>query len=211
MTEYIVEIGILEQDESAVYSTIVCPPVLPGDEPAVHGIAPSELAQGPKFANAFYRMVRFLEHATEMAVREDSESSGDEFGLPVLRERPPAVVIAAHNCFKFDLPILIVELLRCDVGLETLEKWLFVDTLHVLRAVDGEFTGGCVKLQCLLSRLRASDEALAAHRALSDCFALRGVCQSVAATLGVSIRRLFAPFCVAMDKKASLAALSCML
>ena len=177
----------------------------------MHGIAPSELAQGPGFAEAFRRMSRFLDNSVEMAVCEESGSSSEEFGPPALRESPPAIVLVAHNGFKFDLPILMVELLRCGIGLEILERWLFVDSLHVLRCIDGELTGGCVKLQCLLSRLRAADGALAAHRALSDCFALRGVCESVAANLGVSVHRLFAPFCVMLDKRASLAALSCMM
>ena len=211
LSAHIVEIGLLDHAGSLVFSTVVCPPELPGDEPTVHGIAPAELSLGPSFAEAFRRMAMFLDFSVEMAVGEVSDSSNEEVGPSVLRERPPTVVIAAHNGFKFDLPILMVELLRCGIGLETLERWLFVDSLHVLRCIDGELTGGCVKLQCLLSRLRAADGALAAHRALSDCFALRGVCESVAANLGVSVHRLFAPFCVMLDKRASLAALSCMM
>ena len=212
LSEHIVEIGLVEDRGSAVYSTVVCPPVLPGDDPTVHGIAPAELSRGPAFADAFRRMVRFLDNVAETAVAEESDSSCDDIGgSPVLREIPPAIVIAAHNGFKFDLPILMTECIRCGLGLETCERWLFVDTLHVLRAVDAELTGGCAKLQCLLNRLRAADEALPAHRALSDCFALRGVCQSLAAIVGVSVHRLFAPFCVAMDKSASLVALSCVL
>ena len=205
------EVGLLDHSGSLVYSTVVCPPVLPSDEPTVHGIASSELAQGPGFAEAFRRMARFLDNSVEMAVAEQSDSSSDEVGSTTLRGSPPAIVIAAHNGFKFDLPILMVELLRCGIGLETMERWLFVDSLHVLRCVDAELTGGCVKLQCLLSRLRAADGALAAHRALSDCFALRGVCEGVAANLGVSVHRLFAPFCVMLDERVSLAALSCMM
>ena len=211
LAEFIVDIGLLDHAGSSVYSTVVRPPVLPGDERTVHGIAPAELSLGPSFAEAFRRMTMFLDNSVEMAVCEGSDSSSEEFGPPALRESPPAIVIVAHNGFKFDLPILMVELLRCGIGLETLERWLFVDSLHVLRCIDGELTGGCVKLQCLLSRLKAADGSLAAHRALSDCFALRGVCESVAANLGVSVHRLFAPFCVMLDKRASLAALSCMM
>ena len=211
LSAHIVEIGLLDHAGSLVFSTVVCPPELPGEEPTVHGIAPAELSLGPSFAEAFRRMARFLDNSAEMAVREESDSSSEDVGPPALREDPPTIVIAAHNGFKFDLPILMVELVRCGIGLETLERWLFVDTLHVLRAADAELTGGCVKLQCLLSRLRAADGALAAHRACSDCFALRGVCQSIAATLGVSVHQLFAPFCVMLDKRVSLVALSCMM
>ena len=68
--------------------------------------------------------------------------------------------------FKFDFPILFVEMLRSGIGLEACLDWYFVDTLHVLRALDSDLTGGCVKLQCLLTRLQACDSSLMAHRAL---------------------------------------------
>ena len=119
------EIGLLDHSGSLVYSTVVCPPVLPGDEPTVHGIASSELAQGPGFAEAFRRMARFLDNSVEMAVAEQSDSSNDEVGSTTLRGSPPAIVIAAHNGFKFDLPILMVELLRCGIGLETMDCLLY--------------------------------------------------------------------------------------
>ena len=211
LSEYIVEIGLLDHFGSAAFSTVVRPPVLPDAGPTVHGIPPAELAHGPTFAEAFRRMVAFLAHLTETAVAEDSDSSCDEVGMTTLRSDPPALIIVAHNGFKFDIPLLMVECLRNGIGLEACETWYFVDTLHVLRAVDAEITGGCVKLQCLLTRLRAFDGPLAAHRALSDCYALRGVCQCLAAVLGVSLYRLFAPFCVALDKSASVIALSCVL
>ena len=155
--------------------------------------------------------------------------------MPALKESPPAVVLVAHNGLKFDFPILFVEMLRCGIGLEPCERWYFVDTLHLFRAVDADLTGGCVKLQCLLTRLRASDGGLQAHRALDcrrnlslpldcplpnsgnvfhqqdDCFALRGVTQHLAASLGVSVFAVLFPHCVSLDKDATLVALSCML
>ena len=57
-------------------------------------------------------------------------------------------------------------MLRSGIGLEACLDWYFVDTLHVLRALDSDLTGGCVKLQCLLTRLQACDSSLMAHRAL---------------------------------------------
>ena len=70
---------------------------------------------------------------------------------------------------KFDFPILFVEMLRSGIGLEVFDRgWHFVDTLHVLRALDSDVTGGCVKLQCLVTRWQTSDGLLQAHRAL-DC------------------------------------------
>ena len=169
LTEHIVEVGLLDASGSAVFSTVTRPPVLPGDAQTVHGIAPAELAEGPTFAEAFRLLLRFVENIVEMALAEDSDSSACEASdIPALRVKPPAVVLVAHNGFKFDFPILFVEMLRCGVGLEPVEPWYFVDTLHVLRAADADLTGGCVKLQCLLTRLRASDGGLQAHRAL-DC------------------------------------------
>ena len=169
LSESIVEIGLLDEMGSAVFSTVVRPPVLPSGEPTVHGIAPEELADGPSFAEAFQRLLRFVQNVVEMALADDSDSSsGEMITVPALKEKPPAVIVAAHNAWNFDVPILFVETLRCGMGLEPFEPWYFVDTLHVLRAADADLTGGCVKLQCLLTRLRASDGGLQAHRAL-DC------------------------------------------
>ena len=118
LQDFIVEIGLLDHQGSAVYSTVVQPPVLPGDEPTVHGIESSELAHGPSFPVAFKRMQDFLANAVDMALVEASDSSGDEFAaLPALRDEPPAVLIAAHNGFRFDLPILFSECLRHGIGL----------------------------------------------------------------------------------------------
>ena len=60
LSAHIVETGLLDHAGSLVFSTVVCPPELPGDEPTVHGMAPSEVAQGPGFAEAFRRMAMFL-------------------------------------------------------------------------------------------------------------------------------------------------------
>ena len=211
----IVEIGLLQGAGSSVYSTVVRPPASAAresSEPAVHGISDEELAQGPGFREAFVRMVGFLDNLVDMAVNDESESSCDELSEgPTLRGAPPQVLIAAHNGIKFDIPILFAECLRHDLGLDVFDKWLFVDTLHVLRALDTSSTGGCVKLQCLLRHLKAADGLLQAHRALDDCFALRGVVQFLAEVHGVSALSLLAPFVVAMDMDATLAQLSCML
>ena len=58
LTESIVEIGLLDESSNAVFSTVVRPPALPGDEPTVHGISSEELAEGPTFAEAFERLLR---------------------------------------------------------------------------------------------------------------------------------------------------------
>ena len=82
-------------------------------------------------------------------------------------------------------------------------QWKFVDTLQVVRALDADTHGGCVKLQCLLRHL-AHGEELRAHRALDDCFALRAVLGSLAGLLGVSPWALLRPFVVELDSSASL-------
>ena len=170
LNEHIVEIGLLDERSGSVFSTVVCPPSLPGEGPTVHGIPSHELAEGPHFAEAFARLLRFVQYVVEMAVVENSDSSASESDeVSKLNEKPPAIVIAAHNGFKFDLPILFVEMLRNDIGLEVCEDWYFVDTLHVFRAADDQLTGGCVKLQCLLTRCQSCDGELQAHRAL-DCW-----------------------------------------
>ena len=130
---------------------------------------PGERSKRSTFAEACQRLLHFAQNVVEMALADDSDSSsGEMIAVPALKEKPPAVIVAAHNAWHFDIPILFVEMLRCGMGLEPFEPWYFVDTLHVLRAADADLTGGCVKLQCLLTRLRASDGGLQAHRAL-DC------------------------------------------
>ena len=104
LSESIVEIGLLDEMGSAVFSTVVRPPVLPSGEPTVHGIAPEELAEGPTFAEAFQRLLRFVQNVVEMVLVDGSDSSVGEAGdVPALRENPPAVLIAAHNGFKVRL------------------------------------------------------------------------------------------------------------
>jgi len=158
-------------------------------------------------------MVAFLDSVVDMAVKGEADSSCDECYAegPTLKDTPPQVLIAARKGFKFDIPIMLAECLRRDLGLDVFEKWFFADALHVLRAFNAGSTGGCVKLQCLLTHLKAGDGMLHAHRALDDCFALRGVVQILAARFGVTPLSLVAPFVAAMDKDATLAQLSCML
>ena len=109
LKHHIVEIGVLSQ-YNAVFQTVVCPPVFSA-EPGVHGIHDDELREGPTFAEAFARMVVFLDNSTCMAVSDDGESSDDENRCcqPRLKDRPPSVVLAAHNGFRFDIPIMLSE------------------------------------------------------------------------------------------------------
>ena len=82
-----------------------------------------------------------------------------------------------------------------------------MDSLDVVKALDSQAHRGCVKLQCLLRHLaRAAD--LRAHRALDDCYALRSVVDTLAASFGVSASLLLKPFVVELDSNATLLNLS---
>ena len=59
--DFIVEVGLLEHANHAVFSTVVCPPVF-SDGTNVHGIEGSELQEGPVFREAFQRMCRFIDN-----------------------------------------------------------------------------------------------------------------------------------------------------
>ena len=96
-----------------------------------------------------------------------AEKLAPKVGKGSEREVQIGHVFLAPGC-KFDFPILFVEMLRSGIGLEACLDWYFVDTLHVMRALDSDLTGGCVKLQCLLTRLQACDSCLQAHGALDS-------------------------------------------
>ena len=108
---------------------------------------------------------------------------------------------------KFDLPFLCSECFRNQIHLDCLENWRYVDSLDVVKALDSQAHGGCVKLQCLLRRL-AHEADLRAHRALDDCYALRSVVDTLAASFGVSSSLLLKPFVVEFDSNATLLNLS---
>ena len=79
LNDSIVEIGVLDELSGAVFSTVVCPSTMPsGDETSVHGISLHELSEGPVFAEAFRRLLRFIQNVVEMSVVEDSDSSMEE-------------------------------------------------------------------------------------------------------------------------------------
>ncbi len=112
-------------------------------------------------------MVAFIEGCTSMAVdsRADSDSDDDVWGgrsTTRLVRDPPKPLIVGHNIYRFDAPILMVEMLRNAYGLECLEEWLFADSLEIFRALDGP----CARLQCMFHRMKPPGHQLAAHRAL---------------------------------------------
>jgi len=177
------------------------------DKPGVHGIDNAELLQGPAFVTAFERMIAFIESIARDAVSEDSDSSQEIAATPPhFREAEPNIVLLAHNGLSFDYPMLVSECRRHKVSWAPLERWLFVDTLVVLRAVGAETLGGCLKLQCL-----ARDGGMRAHRALDDSIALAAVMKGCATSMGVSVGTLISSSVVEMDAGSTAAQLSALL
>ena len=117
------------------------------------------------------------------------------------------ICLAAHNGFKFDYPMLLCECLRNNIPWYPMQKWRYVDTLVLTRALDAEVYGGCLKLQCLVRRC-ASHTDLRAHRALDDCFFLRDVVLNLSQLLDTTIVDLLRPFVVNMDWQATGASLA---
>jgi len=206
-SDEIVEIGIWVDASRAAFSTVVRPSTLPQDV-GVHGIPPEELAQGPSFREAFQRAVAFLEKTADAALSDDDGSSLEEAAseLPRLRSRVPQVLLAAHNGLRFDFGMLVSQCLRCNISAGSLEKWIYVDTADVLKALDFN-TGACLKLQCQRVSSGVCVEARA-HRALDDCIALSAVMQRSAERLGQRTCDLLVRFALRFDLRATTAELA---
>ena len=204
----IVEIGAAASNGN--FSTVVSPGI--PSSSAVHGIEEEELVQGPAFPTAWMRFVTFAEGLANAAVQENSGDSEDD-SPRLLRppDEPPVVLLAAHNGERFDYAMLLCECSRHGISWAPLERWCFVDTLWVLRAMASvESISGCFKLQCMV-RCTGGSDGLLAHRALDDCICLRGVMECAAARLGVSLPELLTPFAVRLDVSASAAQVSVLL
>ena len=80
--------------------------------------------------------------------------------------------------------------------LDFLAKLKYVDTLSIVRAVDGQLYGGCVKLQGMLLHPgeRGEEKSLRTHRALDDAIVLKDVVSIIAHRLGVSTSSLLSLF-----------------
>ena len=169
---------------------------------SVHGIPALELKQGPDFSVMYTRMVAFLEHLQVSTVEpDDGDSDADEPRVVRSYGEAPRVVLVAHNGFKFDFAILASEVMRAGANWLPLQRWGYLDTLDVFKAIG---SAGCIKLQCLRREVGVADAPLRAHRALDDAIALRGLILSQAEHLGLSIGVLLAPFVVGCDADATL-------
>ncbi len=83
----------------ACFSTVVSGAQTSANEPAVHGIAHEEIAQGPSFSEAWARFVAFAEGLIDLSLQEESGDSEDD-GLPRpprTPSEPPEMLVVAHN------------------------------------------------------------------------------------------------------------------
>jgi DNA polymerase III epsilon subunit-like protein len=203
----ICEIAVMAADTGAVFSTVVRPTVSPV-ELGVHGISTTELLHAPIFPIVFARVSCFLEDLRGSALSDDSDSSSwesDEPELPHLKSVAPTILLAAHNGFKFDFPMLLSSCWRQNVTFTYLASWLFVDTLVVLRAVSTDVAiASCFKLQCQRAAMGLAQD-LRAHRALDDVEVLSAVIRQIATSLGTSSVGLLARFACKLDVELTIA------
>ena len=163
----IVEIGALVGGSRAAFSTVVNPGCRGTREAgAVHGIAQEELEHGPPFVEAFQRLDQFLRFASVSVLASDSDSGDDEAAPPAAMRPDLEIALVGHNALRFDYPFLLAECLRAGLGSSTMSRWVFVDTMDLLRATD--CAGECKKLQCSFARVCSGPSMLQAHRALDD-------------------------------------------
>ena len=100
----------------------------------------------------------------------------------------------------------LCECHRHGLDLAVFERWVYADTLRVVRAVVME-AAPCCKLQCLTERLNEPAN-LKAHRARDDCVALLAVLQNFAARVGLSVESLLRRFAEEIDLNRSTAQVS---
>jgi len=191
------------------FSTVVCtdPTILVergAAAAAVHGIPENEIAAGPKFPEAWRRFLFWVESLLNNAVADADDSEDDDVQSTRLRPDAPTLLLAGHNAFKFDFPLLLCECLRHGISCDGFQQWLFADTLQVVQAS----ARGCLKLQCLV-KLLGDPADLRAHRALDDCVALRHVGVALAEQLDTDLPSLLKRFfAFEIDLRSSLVQLS---
>ena len=92
----------------ACFSTVVSGAQASANVPAVHGIAPAEIAQGPDFSEAWARFVAFADGLIDSSLQEESSDSEDDGSPrpPRPPSEPPDILIVAHNGMRFDFAML---------------------------------------------------------------------------------------------------------
>ena len=130
---------------------------------AVHRISEIEIETSRSFPSVWAMFLDFVERLLNDCVQDDSDSEQDQSVPTRMPDEPPVLVLAAHNGYRFDFAVLLAEIIRHELSLSPLRRWLFVDTLSILDATK-DVVGTCLKLQCLV-RHNASPKDLRAHRA----------------------------------------------
>ena len=209
--DHIVEIAAVHAHEDIrmkgeSFSTTVCvdPTILETrnqEASKVHGITDQEIQQGPTFKEAWMRFVRWISDVANTVVKD--EDSDDDVRQPTTLLEDPIIVLAAHNGFRFDFPLLLCELLRNDLSTIIWEQWYFIDTLQLFRSLN-EY--GCIKLQCTAKDMMIDSGH--AHRALDDCIVLWRITNIFAERIGISMKELLSRFAVALDLCSSTAQLT---
>ena len=115
----------------------------------VHGITDAEIAEAPDFRTVWSRFLLWVEDLLAMAVADETDSENEDPEPTRLLSEPPLLLLGGHNSVRFDFPMLLAECLRHCVPCDCFQKWLYVDTLHVVSA----FNHSCKKLQCLVKLL----------------------------------------------------------
>ena len=189
----------LPVSQGACFSTVVQVDAgimsMPGARKAaeIHGIPTNEILASPRFPDSWSRFLGFVDVLLNDFVQNQDESSDDE--IPSLSRPPdeqPTLLIAAHNGFSFDFAMLLCECYRHGLDITIFNRWVYVDTLHVVKSSACE-AAACFKLQCMTERI-CEHAMLKAHRALDDCMALFLVLQDVSARLGLTVEALLRMF-----------------
>ena len=212
LQDEVLEIAITADPSGAQFATTVLPMRIP-EGLGVHGIGHDELLSGVPFACAFQRMIAFMQDVLNDALF-DADTSSEEFlerdasglapRLPGGRLSSQSVLLASHNGFKFDFPMLISECSRHHCNWLRLADFYFCDTLPLARVFSATIGDACARLQCLARCCRCGVGRQ--HRALEDTVVLRSVVQHCADYSGVSLRALLGYFVHRFDAQATLAA-----
>ncbi len=205
----IVEIAGMVERTKAKFASTVKPMNLHAAAASaiVHGIGVDEMQRSPPFPIVFERFLDFLRDAadTALAMQLDSDEESEQFeDMPSLQCPPPDIVLAAHNCVRYDGPVLVHECARHGLSIARLSQFKWLDTLHIARACD---IAPCLKLQCL-GKGFAVEQHLCAHRALDDVIALDSVMRNGAEQLSVQLVQMVQPFVLDFDAIRTLVDLS---
>jgi len=86
----------------------------------VHGITNEEIKHGPSFEQAWTRFLTWIDDATNVATKYESESDDDMVSPTTLEN--PVVVFVGRNSIRFDFPLLLCELLRHNLSTVIFEQ-----------------------------------------------------------------------------------------